>query len=100
MGRAALHGVPRHQPVEEYPDRGEVLFDGRFGVRAAELLDIRRDVHRRHSGQISQAFLLAPGGESLGGSEVGAPGVRVADVDGKELPESPAAMRDGLEKRR
>ena len=99
MGRVALHDVPGHQPVEEHPDRGQVLFDGRLRVRASELLDIRRDVHRRHPGQIPQAFLVAPGGESLDGFEVGAAGIGVADIDGEELPEASAAMGDALEKR-
>jgi hypothetical protein len=75
----------------------KVLFDGGLRVRAAELLDIRRDVHRRHPAQIPQASLLTPGGESLDGFEVGAPRIRVADVDGKELPEAPAAVGRSLE---
>jgi hypothetical protein len=58
---------PRHQPIEEHTDRGEVLFDGGFRMRAAELLDIRRNVHRRHPAQISQTFIVTQCGESLGG---------------------------------
>jgi hypothetical protein len=100
MGGVALHVVTRHQPVEEHPDRGEVLFDGRLRVRAPELLDIRRDEHWRHPGELPQAFLVAPGGESLDGFKVGSPGVGIADIDGEELPEAPAAMGDALEKRR
>jgi hypothetical protein len=66
-------------------------------MRAAELLDIRGDVHRRHPGQIPQVFLLTPGGESLCGFEAGAAGIRVADVDGEELSEATAAFGDALE---
>jgi hypothetical protein len=65
-----------------------VLFDGGLRVRAAELLDIRRDVHRRHHGQIPQAFVVTPGGEGLDGFEVGATCIAIADVDGEELPEN------------
>ena len=94
MGGVALHDVTRHQPAEEHPDRGQALFDGRLRVGATELLDIRRDVHRRHPGQIPQAFLVTPGGESLDSFEVGAAGVRVADVDGEELAKAlPASGR-------
>jgi hypothetical protein len=46
---------------------------------------------------IPQTFLLAPGGEALDGLKVGAPGVRVADVDGEELPKAPSTLGDGLE---
>lgn len=63
MGRVDLHYVPDHQPIEEHPDRGEVLFDGQLRVRAAELLDIRRNVHRRHAGEISQTSLFTLGGK-------------------------------------
>ncbi len=95
-----VHDVAGHQPVEEHPDRGQVLFDGRLRVRAAELLDVRRDVHRRHPGQIPQTSLLTPGGEPLDGFEVGAAGVRVADVDGEELPEAQAALGNAPKERR
>jgi hypothetical protein len=78
MGRVAFHDGSGHQPVEEHPDRGQVLFDGGLRVGAAELLDIRRNVHRRHLGQIHQTFLVTPGGEAMYGFEVGAAGVRVA----------------------
>ena len=97
MGRVGLHGVPGHQPIEEHSDRSEVLFDGRLRVRAAELLDIRRDVHRRHTGEISQTSLFTPGGEALDSLEVGAAGICIPDVDREELPEAPATLRHGLE---
>lgn len=98
MSWVALHDVPCHQPIEEHTDRGEVLFDGGLRMGAAELLDIRRNAHRRHPGQISEAFLLTPGGESLDGFKVGAAGVRVADVDGEKLPRSADRDRRGCER--
>jgi len=100
MGRVGLQGMPGDQPFEEHPDRGEVLFDGGFGVGAAELLDVRGNVHRRHPGEIPQSLLLTPGGKSCDGLEVGATGVRIADVDGEELPKAPGAFGAGLEEDR
>jgi hypothetical protein len=75
-----------------------VLFDGRFGVRAAKLLDVRRDVHGRYPRQIRQTFVLTPTGKSLYGFEVGTAGVRVAD--GEELRETAAPMRNSSKERR
>ncbi len=60
MGGVGVHSVAGHQPVEEHPDRGEMLFDGWLRARAAELLDVGRDVHRRHPGEIPQASLSTP----------------------------------------
>jgi len=89
--------VSGHQPIEEHADRGQVLFDGRLRVRAAELLDVGGDVHRRHPRQIPETPHLTPVGESLDGFEVGAAGVLVADVDSEEFPEASALMRNRLE---
>ena len=93
----ALHDVAGDQPIEQHPDRGQVLLDGRFGVRAAELLDVAGNVHRRHPGKIVQTSRRAPGREGLNGLEVGAAGMRVADVDGEKLPEAPSTLGQLLE---
>ena len=97
MGRVGLHDVPGHQPIEEHPNRGQVLFDGRLRVRAAELLDVGRDVHRCHPGQISQTSTCAPGGKALDGFQIGAAGIGIANVDSEELPEAPATFGHALE---
>ena len=100
MGRVGLQYVPGHQPIEKHTEGGEVLLDGMLRVRAPELLDVGRDVHGRHPGQISEPFLLTPGGEALDGFEIGTAGIRVADVDGEELPEATTALGHSLEERR
>lgn len=61
-------------------------------MRAAELLDVGGDVHGGYTGKVFQASLRAPGSEGLDGLEVGAAGVGVTDIDGEELPETPALL--------
>ena len=56
MGRVGLHDVTCHQPIKEHADSGQVLFDSRPRVHAVELLDIRRDVHRRHPARSLRPF--------------------------------------------
>ena len=76
------------EPVEEHPQRREVLLDGRGRARGRELLDVRRDHHGLHLVE-GEASALAPLRESADGREVGVSGVRVADMGGEELPEAP-----------
>lgn len=99
MGWIGLHDVAGDQPIEQHPDRGQVLFDGGLGVGAAELFDVSGDVHRCDPGEVLQTPLRAPVGKGVDGLEVGPAGMRVADVDGEELPEAPAALGHGLEER-
>jgi hypothetical protein len=72
MGWIGPHNVASHQPIEEHPDRSQVLFDGRLPMGSAELLDVRRDVHRCHPGELSKTSFIAPDGEALHSFEVGA----------------------------
>jgi hypothetical protein len=48
--RVHRHDLARHKPIEQMPDRGEALLDGRRGALTAELLDVGRDVQRLHVG--------------------------------------------------
>ncbi len=92
VGRIGVHDVAGGQPIEQHPDRGQVLLDGVFGMGAAELLDVGGYVHGRHPRKIFQTSLRAPGGEGLDGLEVGPSSMDIAGVDGEELPEATAAL--------
>ena len=87
------------EPVEEHPQRREVLLDACRRARGRELLDIGRDHHRFHLVE-SDASALAPLGEASDGREVGEAGVPVPDVGGEELPEAPLRALGGGEERR
>ena len=101
-GRIHRHDLARHKPVEQMPDRGEALLDGRRGSLAAKLLDVGGDVQRLHVGDRRDAGALAPGQEFPRRLRVGAARVRVADVGGEEFEEArrragrTAATRAGL----
>ena len=75
------------EPVEEHPERREMLLDGCWRARAGELLDVGRDHHGLDLDE-GKDSVLAPPGEASGGREVGETCVRVPDVDGEVLPEA------------
>ena len=64
------------EPVEEHPERREVLLDGRGRARPGEFLYVGRDHHRLDLGK-GEASVLAPLGEAADGREVRVAGVRV-----------------------
>ena len=86
------------EPVEEHPQRGEVLLDARRREYPGELLDVGRDDHRLDLVE-GEASALAPFGEAAHGREVGEAGVGVPDVGGEELPEAPLGAHGGGEER-
>ena len=57
------------EPVEEHPERREVLLDSRRRARGRELLDVGRDNHRLNLVE-GEASELAPLGEAADGREV------------------------------
>ena len=94
MLRAAhrARGVERQdladdEPIEEHPQRGEVLLDARRRERSGELLDVGRDDHGLDLVE-REASALAPGGETAHGCEVREARVGISDVGGEELPEA------------
>ena len=76
------------EPVEEHPERREMLLDARGRERPGKLLDVGRDHHRLDLVE-GEAPVLTPLSEAPDGCEVGEAGVRVPDVGGEELPEAP-----------
>ena len=87
------------EPVEEHAQRGQVLLDARSGKRARELLDVGGDHHGLHLVE-REATTLAPVGEAPDGSEVGEPGIGIADMGGEELPEAALGVGGGGEEHR
>ena len=83
-GRVVRHYLADDEPIEEHPDGGEVLLDGRSAVAGTELLDVRSDVNRAKARQV-EAERLAPCEEAVTGVCVGSAGVRVADLRREEL---------------
>ena len=84
-GRIYRDNLTRHKPVEQMPDRGEALFDGRRGSFAAKLLDIGGDVQRLHVVDRGDAGALAPGQKFPRRLRIGAARVLIADVGGEEF---------------
>ena len=87
------------EPVEEHPERREVLLHARRRERAGELLDVGRDHHGLDLVE-REASALAPLGEAAHGREVGEARVGIPDVGGEELPEAPLGALGGGEERR
>ena len=87
------------EPVEEHPERREVLLDARGRKRLGELLDVGRDDHRLDLVE-GEASALAPLGEPAHGREVGEARVPVPDVGCEKLPEAPLGVLRGREERR
>ena len=71
-----------HQPVEQHPDRRQVLLHARRRQRPRELLYVGRDHHRLDLRQ-GDAVVPAPVGEPPRRDQVGTPRVRVANVAGE-----------------
>ena len=67
MGRVGEQDVAGDQPIEEHAQGSQVLFDGRRGVGAPQLLDVGGHVHGRDRGQVGDAPLRAPAREALDG---------------------------------
>ncbi len=63
----------------------EVLLDGRDAELRVELFHSRGQVNGLDARKIGQAALLTSCGETLGGGEVGAAGVVVAQFGGEEF---------------
>ena len=64
VGRVHVENVARHQPVEQHPERRQVLLDGRRGELALQVLDEGGDVEGLDVGQTSDAVGVAPLGEA------------------------------------
>ena len=89
---------PIDEPVEEHPQRGQVLLDARRRERSGELLDVGRDHHGLDLVE-RDAAAFAPRGETADRGEVGEAGVGVSDVGGEELPEAALGVGGGGEER-
>ena len=73
------------KPVEQHPDRGEVLLDARLFETAAHRFDVGRDMHRLDVDQLREAARVALGEDAPAGAVVGFAGVRIFDGDREEL---------------
>ena len=100
VGRVHLDDVAGHQPVEQHPQRRQVLLHRRRRELALQLLDECRDVERLHVGELVQAVSLAPRGEAARGIEIGFARVVVVDLRGEEFQHALAAFGVGANSRR
>src|SRR3954447_5149201 len=67
------------KPIKEHAHGCQVLFDGRFGKRMLDLLDIERNMDRLDPPQPVDASALAPGEKLPDVVVVGDPGILVAN---------------------
>ena len=82
----ARNGLPKHEPIEEHPNGGEVLLHTRFGKGRADFLYIGGDVDRLNVQQ-RQTMMLAPAQELVRRTGVREARVRITDVRGEKLDE-------------
>ena len=82
------HHLPRHQPIEQHTDAGQVLLDGGRRHFLGELLDIGGDMHRLHVLQPVNPLPFAPVQKRSGSAAISFARVFVADVDGEEFEEA------------
>ncbi len=83
--RVHLEDVAGHQPVEQHPQRRQMLLDRRRREAALQILDEGGDVERLDVGELGQAVRLAPGGEAARRVQIGPAGVVIVDLRGEEL---------------
>lgn len=110
-GLAALHHVLRpayrvggvgrenatgHEPIEQHPERSQVLLHGRLLIGALQSLDIGRHMQRLDGDQFAELMLVAPGEEPAHGPIIGHAGVRVADGGGEEFEEASDGLVTGV----
>ena len=88
-GGTAREDLAENQPVEEFSQRRELLFDGGGGDLGYPAFHPGGDVDGFDAGELRDAcFFLAPGEEASAGPGVGRSGVGIADLGGEELEES------------
>jgi hypothetical protein len=99
-GVRRIHGddVADDEPIKEHAQRGEMLFDR--GLRRRHALDVRGDMHRLHRRERLEPTRVAPQRKRGRCAEIGAAGVRVADVRREELQEALRRARVRGEQRR
>ena len=86
------------QPVKQNAKRRQVLLDGSRGQLALQVLNESSNVDRLHLGELPDLVFLTPGRKAAGGIEVGAAGVGVVDLSGKELQHAPGSLGGRHEK--
>ena len=79
--RIDRHHLPRHQPVEQMPDCGQALLDGRRGQLPRLRLAPCRHMERLHGGERGHPRSFAPGEEAGYGAVAGS-----GDERGKRRP--------------
>ena len=92
MGRVDFENVASHQPVEQHPHSGQVLFHRGWGHLPLQVLDEGSDMKGLDAGQFGQAVGLAPGGKTAGGMEIGFAGAVVVDLRGEEFKKAPGGF--------
>jgi hypothetical protein len=88
-----LEDVAGHEPVEQHPQRREVLLDRRRGERTLQLLDEGGDVKGLHLGELVEACGLPPLGKAARGVQVGFARVVVVKLRGEEFQHAARGLR-------
>ena len=99
MGRVDFENLAGDEPVEEHPERGQVLFHRGRRHLPLQVLDEGGDMEGLDAGQLGQAVGFAPGGKTAGGVQIGAAGVVVVDLRGEEFEKRWAALGFGANRR-
>lgn len=86
--------------VKQHPYCGQVLLDGRLGIRGQHRLDIGRDVDWLDFIELGNAVDVEPGEERAAGPVIGHSGILVSDGRGEELEEAPRGVFAGADDRR
>ena len=68
VGGIDRENLPDDEIIEQHPDRGEMLLDGRLFELARHRLDIGPDMDRLDRGELVEAIGVAPGEEVLAGA--------------------------------
>ena len=87
-GRVHREELAQDHPVEQHPDGRQVLLDRGPGTDPAGVLHPSGHMDRFHLGELVHPVLPTPGGELADRAVVGAPGIRVRDLRGEELPKA------------
>ena len=85
--RIERHDLAHHQPVEQHPNRRQMLFGGSWGVGLRQQLHVGGHHHRFDAVELLSVS-LTPVGESKAGAQIRLARVLVSDRGGEEFPEA------------
>jgi hypothetical protein len=88
MGRIRVDNMAGHQPIEEHPDRGQVLLDGGWRELVLQVVHESDNVARLDLRELVKVFGSVPAGKTTGRVHIGSSRMGVVDLGREKLEEA------------